>query len=254
MIKNSILLSSLSILAAVSISFIAKPADTSANKKNIVMATGSAASFSANSIDHSAKAADLSANLFDKLELGAKGLSKKTLEIAVNGFVHLKDQGTIKNSDLLTIVDFSQSSRKKRFYLIDMKKKKLLKNTYVAHGKNTGLDIANKFSNTPESEKSSLGFYTTKTTYAGKNGYSLRMSGLEKGFNDNAERRAIVVHGADYVNANRVKSMYMGRSQGCPALPKEEYKEVIDLIKNESVFFIYYPDSLYLSTSTILND
>lgn len=109
-------------------------------------------------------------------------------------------------------MDFSQSSRKKRFYLLDIKNKKLLENTYVAHGKNSGMDMAKSFSNVIGSEKSSLGFYITKGTYTGKNGFSLRMAGLDRGFNDNAEKRAIVVHGADYANAGRVNSAYMGRS------------------------------------------
>lgn len=123
-------------------------------------------------------------------------------------------------------------------------------NTYVAHGKNSSLDMADNFSNVIGSEKSSLGFYVTKGTYTGKNGFSLRMAGLDKGFNDNAEERNIVVHGADYVNAARAQSSFMGRSQGCPALPRENYTEVINLIKDGTAFFVYYPSSVYLQNSS----
>lgn len=203
--------------------------------------------------DHNSAAINKSRMLYEKLELGKKGLSIEAVESAFKGYFHLQQQKLIKNAEPLTIVDFSQSSRKKRFYIINMKQEKLIMNSYVAHGKNTGLDMANNFSNIPESEKSSIGFYLTKETYTGKNGYSLKMSGLEKNYNDNAEKRAIVVHGADYVNAGRVQSGFMGRSQGCPALPKEDYIKAIDEIKNGSVFFIYYPMSKYLQSSELLN-
>lgn len=204
------------------------------------------------SVDHQGKASTLSNALYDSLSLGEKGLSKTALQTAIKGYLHLEEQGQLNNSGLLSIADFSQSSRKKRFYLLDMKNGQLLINTYVAHGKGSGMDMANVFSNIPGSEKSSLGFYLTQGTYTGKNGLSLRMEGLDKGFNDNAEKRAIVVHGADYVNAKKVKDAFMGRSQGCPALPRTEYVNVIDRIKDGSALFVYYPSSYYLNNSTVL--
>jgi hypothetical protein len=126
-------------------------------------------------------------------------------------------------------------------------------NTYVAHGRNSGLDKTAKFSNVPESAESSLGFYITKGVYFGKHGRSLKIAGQDEGFNDNAEARAIVVHGADYVNEGRVNSGYMGRSLGCPALPVNEVNEAIDYMKDGSVLFLYSPDENYLQSSALLN-
>lgn len=195
----------------------------------------------------------LSEKLYNNLNLQDAGLSKETVDYAIKGYQKLVDSGLVKNSRYLTIVDFSQSSRSKRFYILDMDKDSLAWHTYVAHGKNSGVDMARSFSNEFNSNKSSLGFYVTKSTYHGKHGLSLRIDGLEHGFNDNAEARGVVVHGASYVNAGRVNSDYMGRSQGCPALPQNEYAEVIDIIKDGSVLFVYNPDSRYLQSSTLLS-
>ena len=195
----------------------------------------------------------LTDSLYNKLELDEKGLSKEALDYALKGYEKLVEQGTAQNQQYLTIVDLSQSSRKKRFYLLDMVNQELVMNTFVAHGKNSGIDEAERFSNRPNSEASSLGFYVTKTTYTGKHGLSLKLSGLEEGFNSNAEARGIVVHGAPYVNQSRVNSNYMGRSQGCPALPENEYAEVIKLIKDGSVLFVYHPSEEYVHESSILN-
>lgn len=195
----------------------------------------------------------LSEQLFNDLHLQNAGLLKETVEYAVKGYQKLVDSGLVNNDQYLTIVDLSQSSRNKRFYIIDMKNHELAWNTFVAHGKNSGIDMANSFSNAFNSNKSSLGFYVTKSTYTGKHGLSLRISGLEHGFNDNAEARGVVVHGAAYVNSGRVHSDYMGRSQGCPALPQNEYAQVIDIIKDGSVLFVYNPSENYLQSSTLLN-
>ena len=195
----------------------------------------------------------LSDQLFNDLHLKNVGLSKETVEYAIKGYEKLVDSGLVNNDQFLTIVDFSQTSRNKRFYILDMKNNKLVWNTYVSHGKNSGVDMAKSFSNQFNSNKSSLGFYVTKSTYKGKHGLSLRLGGLEHGFNDNAEARGVVVHGASYVNAGRVNSDYMGRSQGCPALPQNEYAQVINIIKGGSVMFIYNPSQDYLQSSTLLN-
>jgi hypothetical protein len=190
--------------------------------------------------------------MFNELNLQKAGLSEQTLEYAVKGYQKLVDSGLVNNAQYLTIVDLSQSSRNKRFYILDMKKDSLVWNTYVAHGKNSGVDMAKSFSNSFDSNKSSLGFYVTESTYNGKHGLSLRIDGLEHGFNDNAEARGVVVHGAPYVNAGRVSTAYMGRSQGCPALPENEYADVINIIKGGSVLFIYGNDSNYVQSSTLL--
>ena len=251
--KTTLLLACLIVIALVSFSFATKTKSVentsvaTSKNGNVIIAKAMA--------KHShAEAADtLSTSLAANLQLDEKGLSNDVLKTALKGYLHLQEQGYLQNEGLLTIVDFSQSSRRKRFYLIDMKKRELLVNTYVAHGKNSGVDMANSFSNTIGSEKSSLGFYITKGTYTGKNGFSLKMAGLDKGYNDNAEARAVVLHGADYVNEGRITSAYMGRSQGCPALPRADYVKVIDLIKDGSALFIYSPNQDYLSTSQILN-
>jgi hypothetical protein len=191
--------------------------------------------------------------LFNSLHLDEFGLSREAVDYAVKGYQKLLNSGAVENSQYLTIIDFSQSSRKKRFYIIDMENNELVWNTYVAHGKNSGMDEATRFSNRLNSEASSLGFYITGSTYRGKHGLSLRISGQEEGFNDNAEARGVVVHGAAYVNPDRVNSSYMGRSQGCPALPENEYAKVINIIKDGSVMFIYHPSAEYLNGSNILN-
>lgn len=192
------------------------------------------------------------AAIYDNLDLKSKGLSREAFDFAIAGYQKLLSEERIDNAEYLTIIDFSQSSRKKRFYLINIEDKKLVENTFVAHGKNSGVDEAKSFSNIHESNQSSLGFYLTKATYTGKHGLSLRLSGLEKGFNDNAEARAIVVHGADYVNAGRVNGAFMGRSLGCPALPQEISSEVISKIKDGSLLFVYYPQTEYIKRSKIL--
>lgn len=204
-------------------------------------------------VENSAASSAISAVLYEELNLGDAGLSEEALSSAVKGYEKLVEEGVIQNTQYLSIVDLSQSSRKKRFYLLDLKNHKLALNTFVAHGKNSGIDEAERFSNTPNSEKSSLGFYVTKNTYSGKHGLSLKLAGLEDGFNDNAESRAIVVHGAEYVNEGRVRSAYMGRSQGCPALPESVAPKVINLIKGGSAVFVYHPDQKYFSKSKILN-
>jgi hypothetical protein len=199
------------------------------------------------------RAAFISAALYDTLHLDSLGLSQEAVQYAVKGYEKLLEEGAVNNDQYLTIVDLSQSSRKKRFYIIDMKHDQLVWNTYVAHGRNSGVDEATSFSNSLNSEESSLGFYLTKTTYFGKHGLSLRISGQEEGFNDNAEARGIVVHGAPYVNGQRVNTGYMGRSQGCPALPENEYAKVINIIKGGSVIFIYHPSASYIQGSPLLN-
>lgn len=195
----------------------------------------------------------LSAVLYNKLNLDSLNLSQEALDYAIKGYEKLTASGAVNNNRYLTVIDFSQSGRQKRFYLIDMQDQKLVMNTFVSHGKNTGLDVAKDFSNTMNSEKSSLGFYVTDATYTGKHGLSLRLKGQEEGFNNNAMSRGIVVHGAAYVNAGRVNSAFMGRSQGCPALPEAEYATAINYIKDGSVMFIYHPSQQYAQQSPILN-
>ncbi|MFN1219731.1 murein L,D-transpeptidase catalytic domain family protein [Chryseobacterium kwangjuense] len=170
---------------------------------------------------------------------------------AVTGFENLKKAGLLnQDSHLLTICDFSMSSNTKRLWVIDTNERKVLFNSLVAHGKNTGEEFATNFSNTESSLQSSLGFYITDATYQGDNGYSLKLLGMDKGFNDAAYRRAIVMHGADYVS-DEFASMHkrIGRSWGCPAVPRALTQSIINTIKGRNCLFIYYPDQKYLSSS-----
>jgi len=192
-------------------------------------------------------------SLYDSLHLDKKELSFDALKYAFKGYQNLLNKGLIKKTDILTVIDFSKSSHKKRMFIIDLNNYRLLVNTYVAHGKNTGLNYAKTFSNKMESLQSSLGFYITKGTYFGKHGLSLKLEGKERGINDKAENRAVVVHGAEYIGDHRLSSPFMGRSFGCPAVPQAEANKVINLIKNGTCLFIYHPSNSYLHGSTLLN-
>lgn len=177
--------------------------------------------------------------VYDSLNLDEKGLAQPAFDYAISSYSKLKEKGLLDNDSIITIVDFDQPSYKKRMYIIDIKHYKVLFNTWTAHGKNTGAAVAKNFSNTPESLKSSLGVFVTEDTYMGKHGYSLRLVGLEKS-NSRAYQRAIVVHGARYVSQEFINNMgYIGRSFGCPAVPNELSKPIIDKIKGGSCFFIY---------------
>jgi hypothetical protein len=167
------------------------------------------------------------------------------------GFTNLKKEGKLdEDSHLLTICDFSLSSAEKRLWVIDLNEKKVIFNALVAHGKNTGEEFAQKFSNTESSYQSSLGFYITETTYNGSNGYSLKLLGMDSGYNDAALQRAIVMHGADYVSEDFIKAQKrLGRSWGCPAVPRALAEPIINTIKGKNCLFIYYPDNQYLSSS-----
>lgn len=194
-------------------------------------------------------------DLYSEMNLAGFGLDLEVFNVAFKGFNKLKGQGRLPNSDILTIVDFSQTSKNKRMYVIDFANQEVVHHTYVAHGRNTGDEFAKKFSNVDGSWQSSLGFYLTKGTNMGASvGFSLIMEGLEKGFNDNAQRRQIIVHGAEYATENFIKRTgRLGRSFGCPAVPPEEIEPIVETIKNGSCLFIYYPDSEYLNNSSILN-
>lgn len=195
-----------------------------------------------------------SAALYEAWELGTSGLSKEAFENAYKGYEFLQSKCLLKVTNLLTIVDYSMSSSQKRLFVLDMAGGKVLFNSLVAHGRNSGLEQAKDFSNAGESHKTSLGFYITKDTYRGGNGYSLKLQGCERGINDNAQKRAIVIHGADYVSAQFIRrNGYLGRSHGCPALPMEMNKKIIDVIKGGSCLFLYYPSKTYINRSKILN-
>jgi hypothetical protein len=157
------------------------------------------------------------------------------------------------DNPIMAIADFTQSSRNKRLYVIDLIKRKVLLNTYVAHGRNSGQEFAERFSNDNASYQSSLGFYKTLGTYQGKHGLSLRLEGLEKGINDRALERAIVMHGADYVSESFIKNTgRLGRSQGCPAVSVADSKTLINLMHNGAGLFIYSASQKYFQASPLL--
>ena len=192
-------------------------------------------------------------SVYDSLKLDLTGLSRQAFDYAKNGWEKLKSQGKLLNQSVIAIVDFSQPSSQKRLYVLDMNNYKVLYNTLVAHARNSGRETASYFSNKPSSYKSSPGFYITGDTYTGSNGYSLRLDGIEKGINDNALSRAIVMHGADYVNESFIASKgYIGRSQGCPAVPLKNAKAIINTLKNGACLYIYTPDQKYLAHSPMI--
>lgn len=170
--------------------------------------------------------------------------------IAITGLRQIENQ---KKKNILSIIDYTRPSTEVRFFVIDIEHKKLLYKCLVAHGKNSGDNYAKAFSNDQESLKSSLGFFLTAETYSGSHGYALKLDGLEKNINDNARTREIVIHGADYVSNEFIRKYGMlGRSWGCPALPIEISKEVIDKIAGGSCLFIYGDDDYYKRNSVFL--
>ncbi|WP_025385811.1 murein L,D-transpeptidase catalytic domain family protein [Legionella oakridgensis] len=179
----------------------------------------------------------------------APTLDKKVLKLALAAYQKAKEKGKVKKP-VLTVIDYSLPSSKQRMWVFDVNREKLLYNTHVAHGKNSGLDIPHHFSNTPSSKATSLGTYVTRDTYFGSKGYSLNLQGLEKGFNDNAYSRRVVIHGAWYVEPSFIKRAgRAGRSWGCPSIAQTLAKPVINTIKGGSIVFAYYPDRKYLSHS-----
>ncbi|MGA9327041.1 MAG: murein L,D-transpeptidase catalytic domain family protein [Salegentibacter sp.] len=194
------------------------------------------------------------ANLYG--EFSTKNATLPALSVfekAMEGYEKLENQGKV-NKEILTVVDFDLSSKKKRMWIMDMKNKEVLFNTYVSHGQKTGVEFAKQFSNKVNSHKSSLGFFVTGETYIGKNGLSLFLDGMEKGINNNARKRYVVIHGADYATGNFVsRHGRLGRSYGCPAVPKAIAKSLINKIKGESVVYINKNDPGYMSRSSYLN-
>ena len=199
-------------------------------------------------------AASTSSVIYNNINLQQYGLSEEAFAYAYRGYQYLLAKKLISRSDYLTICDFSKSSKQKRFYVIDITNSKLLLNTYVAHGRNSGGEYATRFSNRPQSLQSSLGFYVTGNTYTGGHGLALKIDGVDPGFNDKAGQRNIVIHGATYIDEAWLKhSAYMGRSYGCPAIPLNESNTIINTIKNGTCLFIYHPGKNYLLRSKILN-
>lgn len=184
--------------------------------------------------------------------INLKGIVKfEAFEQAFHGYHQLP----IRNKDIMTIIDFTLPSTEKRMYVIDMKAKKLLFHNIVSHGRNSGEKYATSFSNRHGSYQSSLGFYVTENTYQGGNGYSLVLNGLERGINDQAKARAVVIHGADYCSQDIInKTGRLGRSYGCPALPREINGPIINTIKNGTMLYIYADNKDYMASSKVIRE
>ena len=183
----------------------------------------------------------------------APGLSPKVLSLALTALNNAESRGLVRRDDKLTVIDYSLPSSQPRLFVFDLAQKKLLFRELCAHGRNSGDDRTSFFSNDPGSLATSLGLYVTEDTYVGNNGYSLRLRGLEAGFNDMAWDRMIVMHGAAYVSKAAVKALgRLGRSWGCPAVRKEVAQKIIDTIRGGSAVFAYYPEKSWLSSSQFL--
>lgn len=196
---------------------------------------------------------ETSTSVYERLALASLGLKESVFQLALSGYTKLQRGGHLLKSSIVSICDFSQSSNQPRLYVIDLDRELVMFHTLVAHGKRSGEEFASQFGNTQQSHLSSLGFYRTGEIYNGRHGHSLRLEGLEKGFNDQALQRGIVVHGAEYVSEDFIRcNGRLGRSQGCPAIPSFLSEELVSFIQGGSCFFIYYPDSVYLRKSVLI--
>ncbi|MES2874706.1 MAG: murein L,D-transpeptidase catalytic domain family protein [Bacteroidota bacterium] len=186
---------------------------------------------------------------YHKADLAASGLDVEVFRKALIGYYNLKKTNLVSpERQIITIIDFNRKSTQKRLWIVDLSSNKLLFNTLVAHGQGSGGDMATNFSNTENSHQSSLGFYITSDTYFGKHGYSMKLEGMDKGFNTNARDRAVVVHGAKYVSQSFINQTgRLGRSHGCPALPVELTNTIINTIKGQTCLFINGPAENYTS-------
>jgi hypothetical protein len=192
-------------------------------------------------------------SLLTKLSAAAPRANPAVIELALQAHECAIASGAAPRAKRLAVIDYSLPSTQRRMWVFDLASQKLMYDEYVAHGQGTGDNMARKFSNKDGSHATSLGLFTTAETYHGGNGYSLRMDGLEKGVNDNARSRAIVMHGAPYVNPALAKTQgRLGRSWGCPALRPEVAREVIDNLKQGQMLFAYYPDKDWLANSPFL--
>jgi len=200
------------------------------------------------------KAIKTAISIYKEIGLDSAGLSQEAFEYAYIGYERLRKRHLLHKTTILSVCDFSQPSSEERMYVIDIFNKRLLYRTFVAHGINSGNEYANSFSNRQHSWKSSLGFYITRQAYYGDNGLSLRIQGMDLGFNDMANHRNIVIHGAPYVSTRILKKYgVMGTTFGCPAIPDDMSSKIIPVIKKGSCFFIYYPSQRYLAQSSVLN-
>ncbi|HUO86403.1 MAG TPA: murein L,D-transpeptidase catalytic domain family protein [Thermoanaerobaculia bacterium] len=185
--------------------------------------------------------------------LTADGLDPNVVALAEHAIARAGDRGLVDAARTLTVIDYSLPSTEKRLWVFDLESRELLFHELVAHGKNTGDNLATRFSNTLDSKQTSLGLFKTANTYVGSNGYSLRLDGLDRGFNDRARERAIVIHGAPYVSAELARRQgRIGRSWGCPALDQKVSRQLIDTIAGDGLVYAYHPQDDFLRGSELL--
>ncbi|WP_238395764.1 murein L,D-transpeptidase catalytic domain family protein [Pontibacter pudoricolor] len=187
-------------------------------------------------------------SLYNEMGLGQTGLKYEVFSKALTGYYNMKHEGRLSGKPVLTMVDFTKSSTQKRLWVVDVEKKELLHHTYVAHGRNSGEEFAENFSNDNKSYMSSIGFYVTQNTYHGKHGLSLKLEGVDEGFNTNALERCIVIHGAEYASPKFIdQAGRLGRSLGCPALPMEEHEDIINTVVGETAMYVHAKSDDYTS-------
>lgn len=192
-----------------------------------------------------------SAAAWNASELG--GIDADVLRLALSASECAARSGVVDDPSTLSIIDYSRPSTEPRLWVLDLETRRLLYHELVSHGQGSGGNVPNRFSNEPDSHQTSLGLFVTDKTYVGKNGYSLRLDGLDRGFNDRARDRAIVMHGAPYVNADIARTLgRLGRSHGCPAVREAIARELIDRVQGGDLLFAYYPDKRWLSGSRFL--
>jgi hypothetical protein len=193
------------------------------------------------------------AGLRERLHAAAPALSPDVLGLALDAMDCATASG-MPASARLAVIDYSLPSTEPRLWVFDLASGRLLFHELVAHGRNSGDNLTTHFSNAVNSRASSLGLFRTGDTYDGSNGYSLRLDGLEPGVNDRAMERAIVLHGAPYVNADIARQLgRLGRSWGCPAVRSGIARRLIDTLKDGQFVFSYYPDREWLASSRFLH-
>ncbi|MBM4265436.1 MAG: murein L,D-transpeptidase catalytic domain family protein [Deltaproteobacteria bacterium] len=175
------------------------------------------------------------------------------LALALESVRCAQSAGHGRKASRLALIDYRVPSLQERLWIIDLATGRIVFRDHVAHGRGTGENLAQHFSNKPGSHQSSLGLFLTNEIYQGRNGYSLRMDGLEPGVNDQARERAIVMHGASYVDPIGGKTRgRLGRSWGCPAVRTEVAHPIIDALAGGQFLFAYYPDETWVSSSRFL--
>jgi len=183
----------------------------------------------------------------------APRINPQALTMGLRALQKARAAGEIRREDVMILIDYSRASTEPRLWVVDLRANRVLFEEAVAHGRNSGDNYTVRFSNAPNSLMTSLGAFSTADAYYGSNGYSLRLRGLEAGVNDRSMERAIVMHGADYVNPDVTRRLgRLGRSHGCPAVRRAVARQIIDTVRGGALVFSWYPDRQWLRTSAFL--